>query len=106
MPITITVIVMPAFSQIFSGFAGDPQRTPSHMDRSFLAPKNLAVRTNRDKWGESTRIGHDRLPNGCGACERVPGVHTKELWSELTNCNQGGSCGSTKTTKTSRLPGG
>ena len=58
MPITITVIVMPAFSQIFSGFAGDPQRTPSHMDRRHFRPKKK--RTNRDKPGESTRIGHDQ----------------------------------------------
>ena len=52
---------MPSLSQLFRRFPDDPQRALSHMDRTFLAPKNVAeVRTNRDKWGESTRIGHDR----------------------------------------------
>ena len=57
MPITITVIVMPAFSQIFSGFAGDPQRTPSHMDRRHFRPqKNGQIVTNRERARASVTI--------------------------------------------------
>ena len=43
--------------------------------------------TNGERARVSVTIG---LTNRCGPCERVPGVHTKELGSELVNCNLGG----------------